>query len=104
MAIQQQLTLNERDLLEPETLSSDLSASLGQSKVPPIYERVKYFRSATFIEFQEFCRKFGAEMRIKALIQGNVTESHARNVMDGMLSALTFNKIEDVSISFERFL
>lgn len=102
MALEQQLSTYETELLGPQTLSSDLG-SISRLKDLPIYEKIKYLRSATFKDFQEFCRKFGEEMKIKALIQGNVTESHALTTINKMLNELNFKKIENVSISLQPF-
>lgn len=100
MAIQQQLKFYEKELLEPEMLSFDLRSNITRSKILPIYEKVKYLRSATFVDFQEFCRKFGEMMRVKALIQGNVTESHALSIVNKMLNGMNFKKIDNVSNLF----
>lgn len=103
MAIQQQLKLYEKFLFEPETLTDDLSACAAGRRNLPIYEKIKYLCSATFADFQEFYQKFIEKMRIKALIQGNVTKSHALNIVNKMLTELKFEKIENVSIQFEWF-
>lgn len=97
VAVQQQLKDNEFFLNQPASLSGHLSFNATRWHIPTIYEKSKCLRAITFGDFQEYCRKFGEEMKIKALIQGNVTESHALGIMNTMLSDLNFRKIEDVS-------
>lgn len=98
MAIQQQMNSNDFSLNRPETLAGHLSYNAIQWRTSTMYERNQCLHSVTFADFQEFCRNFGTEMRIKALIQGNVIESHALSVMNKMLDELNFKKIGDVSI------
>lgn len=101
MAVQKQLKTIERNLLEPAWLSRVLSNSVTRSKAMLIFEKIKDLRSATFADFQELCRKYGEEMKVKALIQGNVAKSHALDVANKMVNVLNFKKIEDVSINLQ---
>lgn len=97
MAVQQQMNSNEFFLNRPEALAGHLSYNALQWRTPTTYERNQCLHSVTFADFQEFCRNFGSEMRIKALIQGNVTETQALSVMNKMLDELNFKRIDDVS-------
>lgn len=97
-AVQQQMNTNELFLNHPKSLAGHLSSNAIQWQTPTIYEKNQCLHSLTFADFQEFCRNFISKMRIKALIQGNVTESHALSVMNKMLDELNFKKIDDVSL------
>lgn len=97
MAVQQQLQDNDRFLNQPDTLSTHLSFNVTELQTPTVFSKNTDLQSITFVDFQEFCQKFCEEMRIKALIQGNVTENHALNMMTVMLNELKFKKIENVS-------
>lgn len=96
MAVQQQLKDNEYYLLQPDTLSSHLGSNANSFQRHLIYTKCHHLRSTTFLNFQEFCRKFSEVMRLKALIQGNVTETHSLSIINSMLNELKFGKIENV--------
>lgn len=97
MVIEQNLKSYERGLFVPDSLSWGLSSNVTKWQVPSTYEKRKQLRSITFGDFQAFCRKFVDRMCIKALIQGNVTESHALDIINKMQNELRFKKIENVS-------
>lgn len=97
VAIQQQLKDNDHFLNQPDTLSAHLSFNATELQTPTVFQKSAELQAITFVDFQVFCRKFGEQMRIKALIQGNVTETHALDIMNTMLNELNFEKIKIVS-------
>lgn len=87
----------ENILIQPKLLSLHLCFNATQFQRQPLFERHERLRTIKYDDFIEFCRHFCDEMRINALIQGNVTESHAQDVVNCMVNELTFRKIENVS-------
>lgn len=97
VAVQQQLKDYENFLRQSDQLSLYFSFNAIQWQIPTMFQINTELKAITFADFQEFCQKFGEEMRIKALIQGNVTEHHAHGIINKMLNVLKFKKIENVS-------
>lgn len=95
--LQQQFTSYADMFLLPKGLSSELCWNIIQSHGQPLYEKNKRLRSITFADFQQFCRDYCKQVRIKALVQGNVTEERALNVVHNVLNELNCGRVEDVS-------
>ncbi|XP_031638507.1 nardilysin-like [Contarinia nasturtii] len=92
--VEQFIDDSEIDLLDTELLRSNVI----KSHIHPVYKKNQRIRSLKFAEFQQFCRKYGDQMRIKALMQGNLTEDHALNIMHNVLNELKYGKVEDLSL------
>lgn len=97
MFVQETHNSYENVFIQPKTLSTHLCFNLLQNHHKPLFEKNKYLRTIKFADFKQFCRDFCAEMNIKALIQGNLTEDRALNIMNNVLDALKFRKMENVS-------
>lgn len=87
----------ENVFIQPKPLATHLCFNILQNYHKPLFEKNKHLRTITFSGFQQFCRDFCAEMHIKALMQGNLTEDRALNIMNNVVDALKFQKIENVS-------
>lgn len=98
--LQQEFNTYENCFLTPKLLLKEISQTIIKLNHQPIYERNKRLRSIKFSDFQRFCRNFCQQMRIKALVQGNVTEDRALNVMSDILNELNCGRVEDVSDFF----
>lgn len=97
--VQQELEFYESSLANQEVLAQWLQLNTLQS-YHPLHEKHKHLRSIKFADFQRFCRDYCKQVRIKALIQGNVTADRALNTMRNLLNDLNCGRIEDVSHSF----
>lgn len=98
--VDQLLKTYENIFLHPETLSDDLRLTVASTHHMLMNEKNKYLRSLKFTNFQDFCRDFCKQMRVIALMQGNITELHAKSIMQNVLNALNFDEVKDVSILF----
>lgn len=83
--------------MRPKALSKELRLNIVQSHHQPLYEKNKRLRSITFADFQQFCRHYCDQVRIKALMQGNIHKDHAMEVMQNVLNDLKCGHVEDVS-------
>lgn len=96
--VQQHFKVYENIFLLPKSLSHELRLNIVESHHLPLYEKNKCLRSITFANFQQFCQKYCEQVRIKAIMQGNLTEDRALNIMNNVLNELNCGKVEDVSI------
>lgn len=95
--VQQQFKIYENIFLRPKSLSKELRLNIVQSHHQPLYEKNQRLRSITFADFQQFCRRYCDQVRIKALMQGNINKDHAMEVMENVLNDLKCGLVEDVS-------
>lgn len=95
--VQQQFKIYENIFLRPKALSKELRLNIVQSHHQPLYEKNKRLRSITFADFQQFCRNYCEQVRIKALMQGNISKDHAMHIMQNVLNDLKCGRVEDVS-------
>lgn len=102
--VQQQLKSYGNIFLVPKELSKELRLNIIQSHHQPLNEKNKRLRSITFTDFQQFCRNFCKQVKIKALVQGNVTEERALNVVHNLLNELDCGRVQDVSNYFPGLL
>lgn len=96
--VQQQYKTYENTFLNPRDLSNELRLTVTESHHQPLNDKYRRLKSITFDDFQIFCRDFCRQMRIKALIQGNITEKQAQNIAENVLKELNCRKIKNVSI------
>lgn len=97
--VDERFQLYENVFLSPNVLSFQIRSSIIETNHSPLFEINKLLRSIKFTDLQQYCGNFCKQMRIKALMQGNITESHAKTVMERVLDDLDCDKIEDVSRS-----
>lgn len=98
MFVQQQFKTYENIFLRPHALAKDLHSNIIQAHYEPLYEKNKRMRSITFADFQQLCRHYCDQVRVKALMQGNIKKDHAMDIMQNVLKDLKFGKVADVSI------
>lgn len=56
-------------------------------------------KTITFGDFKEFCTRYLQEIRIKAVMQGNLDASRAQQIMSDILKVLDCVKVQNVSTS-----
>lgn len=96
--VQQQFKTYENIFLRPKVLSKELRLNIIESHHLPLYEKNQRLNSITFADFQQFCRNYCEQIRIKAIMQGNITEDRALNIMNNVLNELNCGRIKDVRI------
>lgn len=94
--VEQQFKIYENIFLRPQSLSQELRLNIIESHHLPLYEKNKCLRSITFADFQSFCQSYCEQVRIKAIMQGNLTEDLALNTMHNVLNELNCGQVEDV--------
>lgn len=94
---QQQLKAYENLFLQSGRLAMELRLTIIQSYHQPLTAKYQRLRTIKFADLQQFCREFCEKVRIKAIMQGNITEDHALNIMQNVLKDLNIRKVEDVS-------
>lgn len=97
--VQQQFKTYENVCLRPKILSKELRLNVIESHHQPLYEKNQRLGSITFADFQQFCRKYCDQVRVKAIMQGNITEDRGLDIMNSVLNELNCGKVEDVSVS-----
>lgn len=95
--LQQQVKGYENVFLSPGSMATELRLNLVQSFHQPLYVKYQRLRSIKFTDMQQFCRKYCEHVKIKAIMQGNITETHALNIMQNVLRDLNCGKVEDVN-------
>lgn len=101
--VQRQFQKFQNMCLRSNELATDLQLNILESHHQPFYQKYQCLRSINFIGFQQFCQSYCDQMKIKALMQGNITKEHSLNIMHNILNELNCGKVEDVRI-FHSFL
>lgn len=96
--VQQQYKIYENIFIKPKVLGNELRLTIIEEHHQLLCEKNQKLRSVQFGDFQKFCRSYIKELRIKALMQGNISEEQASNIMGNVLKELKPNKVNDVSI------
>lgn len=96
--VEQQFKTYENICLKPKVLARELRLNVIESHHQPLYQKNQRLRSVNFADFQQFCRKYCEQVRIKAIMQGNITKDRALNIMHNVLNELDCGKVEDVSL------
>ncbi|XP_031625679.1 nardilysin-like [Contarinia nasturtii] len=96
--VEQLFKTYENIFLRPKVLAKELRLNIIESHHQPLYEKNQRLRSITFSDFQQFCRKYCEKVKIKAIMQGNLTEDRALNIMHNVLNELNCGKVEDLSL------
>lgn len=73
---------------------------VGDHRVPFYVKNESLLASVKFADFQRFCHSFCQQMRVKALMQGNISKTHAQAIMQNVLDDLDCGKILDVNKAY----
>lgn len=96
--VQKQLEIYERDILDTELMAYELHSSVVQSQYRPLWEKYNHLRSVSFSDFQQTCRSFCEEVKIEAVVYGNMYEDDGVEIMKNFLNDFQCKRIENVSI------
>lgn len=94
--VQQLYQVYENIFLKPKALSRELRLTVIEARHKPLYEKNQRLRSISFSAFQQFCRCYCSKIKITAIMQGNILQEQALNIMQNVLNELDCGKIEDV--------
>lgn len=76
----------------------DVRTSIIQTGHALCHDKFRHAKSTTLSEMQVFCHEYFKQMKIVALIQGNLSETAAKSIMQMVETNLGCGKIEDVSV------
>lgn len=94
--VQQLYQVYENIFLKPKSLSRELRLTVVEARHKPLYQKNQRLRSIRFSDFQQFCRCYCSQIKITAIMQGNISQEQALNIMENVLNELNCGKIEDV--------
>lgn len=95
--VEQQFKNFENIFVKPLAISKDFRLSIIDSNHIPLPTKNRILKTITFDKFKEFCDRFLEQIRIKAVIQGNLNAVRAEEIMTDVLNALECGKVQDVS-------
>lgn len=96
--VQQLGKLYENIFRKPNSFAKELRLSVVQHHHVPLNLKNRRINKIDFNDFEEFCRQYCRQVKIKSIMQGNFTEERAQSIMQVVLSNLECGKINDVSI------
>lgn len=80
-----------------ERYTGDLLKSIIRTEYVSCHDLYRHAKSMQFSDLQNLCRRFFEQMKIVALIQGNLTEDAAKSIMLSVETNLGCGRIENVS-------
>lgn len=95
--VQKQFETYKKELLDPKSLSKELRSGVVQLYHHPVWEKYKRLRSISFTDFQQFCCSFCMQVKIEAMVQGNIDKNHSIDIMQNLLKNLQCERIHNVS-------
>lgn len=95
--VEQEIKQQTNLFILPADLACHLNGYVFEDQEAFLIDKLNALKTLQFQDFQEFCHEFLKEMRVKALIQGNITEDAALTVMENMLSGLDCDQVKHVS-------
>lgn len=96
--VQQQYKVYSNIFQKPSAIGNELRLTILENHHAPLTEKNQLLKNLTYNDFQEYCQNLTKEMKIKAIIQGNLTHDRALNITEKMLETLNCGKVIDVSI------
>lgn len=96
--VQQLSKMYENIFRKPKSIGKELRLSVVQAHHVPLTLKNRRLKKIDFNDFQAFCRQYCDQVKIKAIMQGNLLEDRAQTIMQIVLSNLNCGKIHDVSI------
>lgn len=95
--VQQQYKVYSNIFQKPSAIGNELRLTILEKNRALLTEKNHLLKDITYNDFQEFCRNFTKEMKIKAVMQGNLTHDRALQITEKMLQTLNCEKVIDVS-------
>lgn len=82
-------------LIKPKALNKDIRLCIVENIRWPIIEKYKCLNEVTLEDMLEFVDKYTKELYVHTLMQGNLTEEAAHNVMNSVLTTLNCHNIKE---------
>lgn len=96
--MEEEIRKNLWDLGWPWFYASELRESIIQAKRVLCHDKFRVAKTIQLSEMQEFCRQYIKQMKIVALIQGNLNEANATSIIQKVETVLGCKKIKEVSL------
>ncbi|XP_055843466.1 nardilysin isoform X2 [Episyrphus balteatus] len=85
-------------VIKPKLLNKDIRLTVLENIRWPLVEKFTILQEISLQEIQEFSKNYTKELYIQALMQGNLIEETAHNVMNSVLTTLNCQKVNDSSL------
>uniref|UniRef100_A0A1A9W0E9 Peptidase M16 middle/third domain-containing protein n=1 Tax=Glossina brevipalpis TaxID=37001 RepID=A0A1A9W0E9_9MUSC len=82
-------------IIQSKTLNEDLFFSVVDYLRFPLIDKYKCIDDVTLTDLLQYSKKYTKELYIKALVQGNLIEESAHNVMNSILTTLNCGNIKE---------
>lgn len=87
----------ENIFLKPKSISKDLRLGVVDLNHIALAHKNRTLKTVTFEEFKAFCNRYLQQIKIKAVMQGNLDAERAETIMNDVLRVLDCGKIKNVS-------
>ncbi|XP_037935683.1 nardilysin [Teleopsis dalmanni] len=91
-------------LIKPAKLNKDIRLSIVHNKHWPLIDKYMAIRDVTLNDIINFSKIYTDQLYIKCLMQGNMTEEQAHNVMNSVLTAVNSKRITEHEFIEDRIL
>lgn len=95
--VQQQFKNYENVFLKPKSINRDLRLSVIDAGHIPLGDKNHILKEITLEDLKSFSVRFCEEMKVKAIMQGNLDANKAKQIMNDAMELLNCNKIKNVS-------
>ncbi|CAD7086908.1 unnamed protein product [Hermetia illucens] len=82
--------------VKPKSLNKDIRLGIIENKRWSSFEKYNLLHEVTLDEVRDFAKNLVNELKIQAIIQGNLTEKHAHDVINSVLQNINCSKIKDL--------
>lgn len=94
--VQQQYKVYSNIFQKPSAIGNELRLTILEKYRTPLTEKNQLLKTITYNDFRNFCRDFTKEMKIKAIIQGNISQERATQITEKLLQTMNCGKVNDV--------
>lgn len=95
--VEQLLKNFENVFLKPKSISRDLRLSILDQNHIALPEKNQILKELTFDAFKSFCTRYLQQIKIKAVLQGNLNATQAEKITHDVLNVLDCGKINDLT-------
>lgn len=94
--VEQELKNYENIFLKPKSISKDLRLSVVDVNHIALPHKNRTLKTVKFEDFKAFCNRYLQQIRIKAVLQGNLDAQRAETITNDVLRVLDCGKIKKV--------
>lgn len=95
--VEQQLKNFENIFLKPKSISRDLRLSILDQNHIALPEKNQILKTLSFDAFKSFCTRYLQQIKIKAVLQGNLNATQAEKITNDVLDVLDCGKIDNLT-------